>query len=130
MGWPQPISPVQMDNSTTAGVVNKTIQPKRKKSMDMRFHWLRCRDAQGQFRFYWSPGTSNLGEYFTKHFSHGSTRKEGVYVRETLFNDNKQECNSALQEVMNVLQGCVDLELPELVLVHSRLTKEPVRATH
>ena len=35
--------------------------------MDMRFHWLRCRNAQGQFRYYWRPGTQNLADYFTKH---------------------------------------------------------------
>ena len=35
--------------------------------MDMRFHWLRDRDAQGQYRFYWRPGTQNLADYFTKH---------------------------------------------------------------
>ena len=37
------------------------------KSMDMQFHWLRCRDAQGQFRYYWRPGTSNLGDFWTKN---------------------------------------------------------------
>ena len=131
MGWPQPKTPVQTDNSTAAGVVNKTIQPKRTKSMDMRFHWLRCRGAQGQFRFYWSPGTSNLGDYFTKHFSPTVHQgKRGVYVSESLFNENKQEYNSALLEVMNVLQGCVDLELSELIPAHSWLTVEQARATH
>ncbi len=35
--------------------------------MDMRFHRLRCRDAQGQFHYYWRPGTQNLADYFTKH---------------------------------------------------------------
>ena len=33
----------------------------------MSFHWLRCRDSQGQFRYYWRPGTQNLGDYWTKH---------------------------------------------------------------
>ena len=37
-------------------------QPRRIKAMDMRFHWIRCRDAQGQFRYYWKPGTMNLGK--------------------------------------------------------------------
>ena len=130
MGWPQPKTPVQTDNSTAAGVVNKTIQPKRTKSMDMRFHWLRCRGAQGQFRFYWSPGTSNLGDYFTKHFSPTVHQgKRGVYVSESLFKENEHECNSALLEVMNVLQGCVDLELLELVPAHSWLTAEAAGAT-
>ena len=67
MGWPQPPSPVQTDNSTAAGVVNNTIVPRKTKSMDLRFHWLRCRRVQGQFRFYWAPGKDNWGDYSTKH---------------------------------------------------------------
>jgi hypothetical protein len=35
MGWPQPKSPIQTDNSTAAGVTNKTIVPRRSKMMDM-----------------------------------------------------------------------------------------------
>jgi hypothetical protein len=35
--WPQPKSPIQTDNSTTAGVTNKTIVPCRAKMMDMHF---------------------------------------------------------------------------------------------
>jgi hypothetical protein len=44
--------------------------------MDMRFHWLRCRNAQGQFRYYWRPGTQNLADYFTKH--HPTTNHKSV----------------------------------------------------
>ena len=67
MGWPQGKSPVQTDNSAAEGVVNLTIVPKKLKSMDLRLHWLRCREAQGQFRFYWAPGTENWADYYTKH---------------------------------------------------------------
>jgi hypothetical protein len=49
MGWPQPKSPIQADNSTAAGVVNNTIVPRRSKMMDMRFWWLHCRASQDQF---------------------------------------------------------------------------------
>jgi len=35
--------------------------------MDMRFHWLRCCEAQNQFRFFWRPGKMNLADYWTKH---------------------------------------------------------------
>ena len=69
IGHPQPPTPIQTDNSTANRVVNNTIQPKRTKPMDMRFHWLRCRMAQMQFRFHWRPGTSNLADYWTKHHS-------------------------------------------------------------
>jgi hypothetical protein len=67
MGHQQPRTPIQTDNSTALGVVTNNIQPRRTKSMDMRFYWLRCRDAQGQFRYYWRPGPTNLADYWTKH---------------------------------------------------------------
>ena len=67
MGWPQPKTPVQTDNSTASGVVNKTIIPRKMKSMDMRLWWLRDRESQGQFRFYWDKGSNNWADYHTKH---------------------------------------------------------------
>eukprot|EP00804_Cyclotella_cryptica_P020437 CCRYP_014425-RA/>CCRYP_014425-RA protein AED:0.04 eAED:0.02 QI:0/0/0/1/1/1/2/0/1218 len=67
MGHPQPPTPIQTDNSTALGVVNNTIQPKRTKAMDMRFHWLRCRTNQKHFRPYWHAGATNLADYVTKH---------------------------------------------------------------
>jgi hypothetical protein len=79
MGHPQPKTPIQTDNTTALGVVNNNIQARRTKAMDMRFHWLRCRDSQGQFRYYWRPGPTNKGDYWTKHFSgkhHLSIRPE------------------------------------------------------
>jgi len=67
MGHPQPPTPVQTDNTTAVGVITHKIQPKRTKAMDMRFHWLRDRAAQEQFRWIWRPGTTNLADYWTKH---------------------------------------------------------------
>ena len=67
MGHKQPPTPMQTNNSTALGVVNNNIQPQRTKAMDMRFHWLRCREAQQQFRFFWRPGTTNRADYWTKH---------------------------------------------------------------
>jgi hypothetical protein len=40
MGWPQPKTPIQTDNSTAVGVTNKTIVPRQAKMMDMHFWWL------------------------------------------------------------------------------------------
>ena len=67
MGHPQPPTPIQVDNSTAEAIVNNRVQPKRTKAMDMRFHWLRDRQTQKQFRIYWRPGAQNLGDYWTKH---------------------------------------------------------------
>ena len=67
MGWKQPPFPIQTNNSTYAGAVNKTIIQRKSKSMDLRFHRLRCRESQGQFQFYWAPGQLKWGNYSTKH---------------------------------------------------------------
>jgi hypothetical protein len=53
MGWPQPCSPIQMDNSTAVGVTNKTIFTKRANKMDMKLWWLQCCGSQKQFHYYW-----------------------------------------------------------------------------
>ena len=67
MGHNQPATPIQVDNSTAKGIINKRVQPKRTKAMDMCFHWLRDRSTQNQFRFYWRPGPTNYADYWTKH---------------------------------------------------------------
>jgi hypothetical protein len=55
-----------MDNSTANGYVNNTIVVKRLTAADMRIDWLRCREAQGQFRVYWDKGPNNNADYHTK----------------------------------------------------------------
>ncbi len=63
----KPPTPIQTDNSTAHRLVTNNIQPQSTKAMDMRFHWLHCQDAQGQFRYYWRPGPKNKADYWTKH---------------------------------------------------------------
>ncbi len=62
LSHPQPRTPMQTDNATAHALLNNKILPKALKAMDMRFHWLRCHDAQEQFRYYWRPGTQNLSD--------------------------------------------------------------------
>ena len=70
MGHRQTRTPIQTDNSTADGLINNKLILKATKSIDMNFHWLRCRDSQGQFRYYWRPGTENKADYYwTKHHS-------------------------------------------------------------
>ena len=57
MVWPQPQTPIQTDNSTAVGFTNKTIVNKATKSVDMKLWWLRDRESQEQFRYYWAPGS-------------------------------------------------------------------------
>ena len=67
MGHVQPCTPVLTDNTTAEGVINNRIQPKCTQAMDMRFHCFRDQEVQGQFKFLWKPGKTNLIDYFTKH---------------------------------------------------------------
>ena len=69
MGHPQPPTLMQTDNFTALGFVNSSNKIKRIKAMDMRFHWIKDRVNQKEFLVYWRPGLTNLGDYFTKHFS-------------------------------------------------------------
>ena len=76
MGWKQPKSPIQVDNSTAVGFANNTIISRRLKCLEMRLHWLKDREAQEQFRIFWDKGSRNNADYHTKlhppeyHISH------------------------------------------------------------
>ena len=77
MGYPQPPTPVEVDNSTAVGFANKQINQQKSKSMDMRYYRIQDRVAQKHFQVYWRPGLTNLGDCFTKNFPpsyHRSTR--------------------------------------------------------
>ena len=69
MGHRQPPTPLQTKNSMAEALVNGKIQPKRTKAMDMRFHWLKDRECQEQFRIYWRPGKLKYVDYWTNHHS-------------------------------------------------------------
>ena len=56
LGHMQPSIESITDNSTAEGIINNRIQPRRIKNTDMRFHWLRYRDSQNQFRYFWPLG--------------------------------------------------------------------------
>jgi hypothetical protein len=67
MGWPQPRSSIQTDNSTAVGFTNKTILPKQSKIIDMMLWWLRCSGSQNQSQYYWEAASKNWADYRTKH---------------------------------------------------------------
>ena len=76
MKHPQPATAIVTDNTAAEGIANDTVKVKRTKAMDMRFHWIRDRVKQGQFRVYWKAGKENLGDYFTKHHPPWHHRKQ------------------------------------------------------
>jgi hypothetical protein len=69
LGYSQPPTPLETDNTTATGYTNGTIKQKRTRAMYMRFYWVKDRVKQGQFNVFWGPGYRNLADYFTKHHS-------------------------------------------------------------
>jgi len=68
MGHPQPApTPVTTDNITAQGLTLGTMTPKASKSNDQRFNWLKCRNAQRQFKYLWRKGILNRADYASKH---------------------------------------------------------------
>lgn len=74
LGHPQPPTPIKTDNTTAQTFVNNTILPKRSKTWDMRYHWLRDRKNANEFRYYWMKGSDNDADPFTKHFTAKANR--------------------------------------------------------
>jgi hypothetical protein len=77
LGHAQHPTPLQTDNAMADGVINGKVQPKQTKAMDMRFHWLRDRECQQQFRIYWHPEKLNYANYWKKHHPETHHRNMG-----------------------------------------------------
>ena len=67
MGYPQKCPTILLcDNTTAVGLANDSIKTAKTKAVDMRYHWLRDRARQGQFRVMWAPTDRILADFFTK----------------------------------------------------------------
>lgn len=101
LGHPQGKTPVQTDNSTANGVVNGKIQPKQTKAMDMRFYWLKDREAQNFFQFHWKPGKTNLADYWTKHHTaiHHANIRSQILSKPSVIEQLKKRLSKALKGV-------------------------------
>ena len=97
MSHPQPPTPLKTDNSTSLGFVTSNIKLKRSKAWDMRFHWLRDRIVQKNFKIYWDRGINNQADYHTKHHP----TKHHIHLRPMFL--KKSDTISAI----NILRGCV-----------------------
>ena len=61
LGYLQPETPIQTDNSTAAGFCNSSIKQRKSKSIDMRFYWIQDRVNKELFLFIGDPKQHILG---------------------------------------------------------------------
>ena len=66
LGYPQPPSIILCDNECAVGIANDATKLRKGKAIDMRFHWIRDRISQKQFKVLWRKGANNLADFFTK----------------------------------------------------------------
>ena len=85
LGHKQQPVPLTMDNQVAWGIANGKVKLKKSKAMCMRFHWLKDREAQKQFKFLWDRGALNLADYYTKtHPVSYYREKRSTYVTDDL----------------------------------------------
>ena len=66
LGYPQSATEIFCDNECAVGIAQNTLQLKRAKTIDMRYHWLRDQAKQNKFLVTWKAGKLNLADFFTK----------------------------------------------------------------
>ena len=68
MGHPQPTIPFQTYNTTAHSFVTKSLNPKTTKSTDLNYWYMRDKQDQKKFNYYWRKGKrNNNADYHTKH---------------------------------------------------------------
>lgn len=124
MGYPQPPTPVLLDNTTAHGFIISSIKQKRTRAMDMRYHWLRDREAQQQFKFHWAPAKYNKADYFTKHFPpshHQQVRSEYVLQLKTstkIQNFPSDSRSNTFTPQAYALRGCANPSIIQHICPH------------
>ena len=63
----QPKTPTITDNSTAEGLINTTLIPRKAKDYDLRFKWLKRREAQKQFDLIWKKH-AHISSIFMRDF--------------------------------------------------------------
>jgi hypothetical protein len=66
IGYPQPPTPIFCDNECAIGLSTQTVIPKKSKSMDQRFNWIRERVSLLEFTIPFVKSLDNWADFFTK----------------------------------------------------------------
>ena len=92
---------IRTDNATAKGFVNNTIKPKRSKTFDRQFWWLKDREEQKHFEIVWEAGIYNLADYPTKHhFSTHHKKVRPIYLYEEGRSPRTiEECEAILESL-------------------------------
>jgi hypothetical protein len=80
LGYEQPTTVIFSDNECAVGIASDTVQLKRSKALDMRYHWIRDRVRQGEFKIVWRAGKTNLADFFTKSLPTAAHNEKAAFL--------------------------------------------------
>jgi hypothetical protein len=66
IGHPQAAVPILADNEVAVKIANDKLKPRQASAMDMRYYYLQEQVNLKNISITWSPGKTNLADYFTK----------------------------------------------------------------
>ena len=66
LGYPQSNTKIYSDNLVAKGIANDEITLRKSKAFHTRYHWIRDRVRQGQYKIVHLEGTKLLADFFTK----------------------------------------------------------------
>jgi hypothetical protein len=66
VGYPQPPTPIYCDNSTAIQIANDTCKMRRSKSIEARYHWIRCRVRRNIYKVAYLAGSEIDADFLTK----------------------------------------------------------------
>mmetsp|Transcript_18085 Transcript_18085/g.48085 ORF Transcript_18085/g.48085 Transcript_18085/m.48085 type:complete len:203 (-) Transcript_18085:584-1192(-) len=115
LGYPQPPTPLIMDNETAVGVITGNKTQKRSKAVDMRYHWLDAKQREGTLQIIWAPGSINKADYFTK--AHPAAHYRAV--RDVYLSPHRR---------ITELKGCVGVPPLDSSTTHRRCTQRSSNA--
>ena len=113
MGHPQPAPTlITTTNITAQGLTTGAMMPKASKLNDQWFNWLKCHNAQRQFKYLWQKGILNRANYASKHHP------------ATICPHSK----TPTHKLIGYLRGCV--KYPHIRTGHKAVSKYPKVVTY
>ena len=102
LGHPQGPTPIYCDNTCAVGLATDTLKTAKTKAIDLRFHWLRDRVRQGQFKVLWIATDDNIADFFTKALPvHEHIRRtQQLVVNPTIHNTKRADRSSKWREYL------------------------------
>lgn len=108
-GYPQNATLLITDNEAAHGIANDHIHLHKSKAIDMRYHWIRDRIAQGQFKTKWDKGCNNLADYFTK--AHPASHHKDLRHVYISYIANESIVKGCIIQKPEYINGTIDLSI-------------------